>query len=143
MQGVAAYQTVLKGLGALAVAHGYLPALDENADELREDRVVDAVRDVRKLDVHAVHRLARELQRDCRGGARLALLEAKICASLSCLCRANGDSGWKWGGGSTLLGGRGVGDEVESGGVAEHRGYAAVHGRWSENKQRTEHVGAG
>ena len=72
-QGAVAYQAVLEGLGALAVANGYLPALDEDADELREDRVVDAGRHVWELDVHAVHRLAWELQRDCRGGAQSAL----------------------------------------------------------------------
>jgi hypothetical protein len=39
----------------------------------------------------------------------------------------------------TLLSGGGVWNEMESGGIAKHRSNAAVHGRWSEDKQRTEH----
>ena len=47
--------------------------------------------------------------------------------------------GFIGGGWITLLGGGGVWNEMESGGIAKHRSNAAVHGRWSEDKQRTEH----
>ena len=47
--------------------------------------------------------------------------------------------GFIGGGLITLLSSGGVWNEMESGGIAKHRSNAAVHGRWSEDKQRTEH----
>jgi len=58
------HKSVLERFCAFTEAHGDLAALDKHANKLGEHRVVDAVRIVRKLNVHTVHRFAGNLQYD-------------------------------------------------------------------------------